>query len=182
MQSIFAHRNPPPKKTKHYRRFRPYIREDFHQCCGFCLLHEVWARGRENFELDHFKPKSKFPELELEYTNLYYACHACNKAKRDTWPTEELKEQGYHFVDFCTEDYSSNFRDENGRWQAISYAGAYTIEKLRLNSPDLVSTRRIIANYLQQLGEPPIDWDKPLLFQIKVILEAVEQADRTNRM
>lgn len=175
MPSIFSHRDPPPETGHNYRNFRSYIREDFCQCCAFCLLHEIWARGRENFELDHFKPKSKFPELEHSYANIYYTCHACNHAKRDKWPSEELERMGYRFIDFCREDYSSNYRDDNGDWQPITYAAEYTIEKLRLNSPDLIATRRIIADHLERLGRPPINWDQPLSNQIQIILDAVEK-------
>src|SRR4030095_2488898 len=69
MASIFSHRSPTPMTTQDYRRFRPYIREDFNECCAYCLLHELLAGGTENFELDHFKPKSRYPDL-THMTNL----------------------------------------------------------------------------------------------------------------
>lgn len=37
----------------------------------------------DNFELDHFKPKSdeRFASLAADYYNLYYSCHVCNHYK-----------------------------------------------------------------------------------------------------
>lgn len=46
------------------------------QCCG--------ARGGAGVVLhvDHIKPRSKFPELELELSNLQVLCEDCNLGKR----------------------------------------------------------------------------------------------------
>lgn len=79
-------RTSPPRGPRPYPAFRPFVRADFGGCCGYCLLHEFWAGGERNFELDHYKPISLFPELSSDYLNLYYACHVCNQLKRDHWP------------------------------------------------------------------------------------------------
>lgn len=46
------------------------------QCCG--------AKGRPGHPLhvDHIKPRSKFPELELDLSNLQILCEDCNLGKR----------------------------------------------------------------------------------------------------
>lgn len=36
-----------------------------------------------NFQIDHFKPISKYPELERNYKNLVYCCSYVNRAKSD---------------------------------------------------------------------------------------------------
>lgn len=33
--------------------------------------------------VDHIKPRSKYPELELEFTNLQILCADCNLGKRN---------------------------------------------------------------------------------------------------
>ena len=38
-------------------------------------------------EVDHFKPKSRFPKLVYSWSNWLFACHECNHAKLGTWPT-----------------------------------------------------------------------------------------------
>lgn len=169
MTPTFSHRAPVPLITKDYGKFRPYLREDFLQCCAYCLLHERFAGGEESFEIDHFKPKSmpEFAHLIYEYTNLYYSCHRCNKEKRAKWPTWELQQQGYYFVDVCIDNFSMHYEDHNGEWLAISNAGKYTVERLRLNSEHLVEIRKLLASILREKGLPKIDWNVPLLLQLK---------------
>lgn len=46
--------------------------------------------------VDHIKPRSKYPELELEFSNLQILCRACNLGKSNTDDTdfrEEAKER-----------------------------------------------------------------------------------------
>ncbi len=43
-------------------------------CCG----------SVENIQVDHIKPKSKFPELALEFLNLQILCWKCNRKKNNT--------------------------------------------------------------------------------------------------
>src|SRR5437016_10978434 len=106
----FVRTRPAPKVTGSYRSFRPYVRKDFCRRCAYCLLGERLAAGEENFELDHFRPKSRFPGLTNDFYNLYYACHPCNRIKLDLWPPKELEERGIGFVDFCGEEFYTHFR------------------------------------------------------------------------
>lgn len=49
--------------------------------CSYC--------GKKDFEgwsIDHFKPKSKFPKLAFEWTNLFIACTACQNIKLSKYP------------------------------------------------------------------------------------------------
>ncbi len=165
MAPIFSHRSLAPAEFN-YAKYRLYIREDFSECCAYCLIHETFARGKENFELDHFQPQSKFPQLVNSYVNIYYACHVCNQQKRDAWPSSELLSRGYRFVDTCNENFSTHFIDEDGFWKPISLAGKYTEAKIRLNSKHNVEIRKLIAGLLSLLGESPVDWDRPMKSQL----------------
>ena len=81
---VFIRRTEPPPIRKDYTIYRPEVREDFTECCAYCLFPEILAGGRENFELDHFHPKSKAAEFEgdvHEFYNLCYSCHVCNRNK-----------------------------------------------------------------------------------------------------
>lgn len=60
--------------------------------------------GEEVFEVEHFKPRGKFPHLDCVYGNLYYVCRKCNAHKSETWPSEEQLARGLRFVDPCEED------------------------------------------------------------------------------
>ena len=171
MTSIFSHRLPPPSENN-YMKYRAKIREDFHECCAYCLMHEIFARGEENFELDHFRPRSKpeFSDLIHEYTNIYYACHGCNHRKWSHWPSEELQAQGSRFIDTCSEIFSEHFVDEDGYWKPISQAAEYTEQKIRLNSRHNIQIRQMVSELLSHFDKPPVNWDRPLKSQIDVLL------------
>ena len=80
-----------------WRDFREDLGQRFLRNCGYC---ERNTRG----EVDHFRPKSRFPESVYDWKNWIFSCHECNQAKGDKWPTE-----GY--VDPCVE--SESCRPEN---------------------------------------------------------------------
>ncbi len=73
------------------------------------MMREIWAGGEENFELDHFRPRSLFPDGTDDFYNLYYACHPCNHFKGDQWPSQSLQDEGIGFVDLCGDDFSDHF-------------------------------------------------------------------------
>ena len=144
----FVRRSSAPTTTKlDYRAFREQVRQDFRQTCAYCLFEETWAAGLENFELDHFRPRSLFPQLTMSYYNLYWSCHVCNRLKRDLWPTRQLLEQGVVFVDLCASTFDEHFvLQKNGRWRGKTLAAKYTIDSLRLNRPHLVELRVLLQN------------------------------------
>jgi HNH endonuclease len=119
--AVFSRRSSAPQVSGGYQSFREYVREDFSECCAYCLLHELLAGGRDNFELDHFRPKSRFPELIDNFFNLYYSCHVCNLFKGNAWPSEVMTKLGYRFVDYCRQSFSEQFRQEaDGSWTPLT--------------------------------------------------------------
>ena len=66
-----------------WRDFRKYLGQRFHLQCGYC---ESICEG----QVDHFQPKSRFPELVYEWSNWIFACSACNQAKGWTMTTPPL--------------------------------------------------------------------------------------------
>ena len=67
-----------PQDTR-WRSFHTDLCQAFKGLCGYC---ERGTRG----EVDHFRPKSKFPEVVYSWPNLIFACHDCNHAKAGKWP------------------------------------------------------------------------------------------------
>jgi hypothetical protein len=125
------------------------VREDFNRQCAYCLLAEILAGGEENFELDHFRPKSLFPNRLNDFYNIYYACHPCNQIKKDAWPPAALEARRIGFVDLCKDDFATHFQiNADGRWEGITESGRYTIDILRLNRRHLTILRQLLA----QLG------------------------------
>lgn len=141
----FARTRPAPKTSGGYVSFRPFVREDFCRRCAYCLLTELLAAGDEAFELDHFRPRSRFPELTDDFYNIYYACHKCNQFKSNRYPPPELEARNIGFVDLCTEEFDAHFRvGPDGKWSGITESGSYTIDMLRLNRRHLVDLRTIL--------------------------------------
>ena len=82
--------------VNHWRDFRPELGARFNGKCGYCEC-ACDARSDNAGTLDHFRPRSKFPELTYEWTNWVFSCWPCNESKDDQWP-----ETGY--IDPCSAD------------------------------------------------------------------------------
>ena len=71
-----------------YRVLRKYGARCF--CCG-----RAYREHGVVIHVDHIKPRSKFPELQLEESNLQILCEDCNLGKSNTdsidWKTGEGK-------------------------------------------------------------------------------------------
>ena len=52
----------------------------FSHLCAFC---EEECKG----EIDHFRPKSKFPRKVYDWSNWLFSCHDCNGSKLAKWPS-----------------------------------------------------------------------------------------------
>ena len=61
--------------------YHPWLRDEFAFCCVYCLLREQWGRVTGEFDVEHFRPQVKNPELGVVYENLLNACHTCNLLK-----------------------------------------------------------------------------------------------------
>ena len=65
------------------RRIRGALAQDFGQVCAYC---EEDCRWPFEGTIDHFRPRSRFPDKWLDWLNLVLACERCNQAKGDKWP------------------------------------------------------------------------------------------------
>ncbi|MCE2464258.1 MAG: HNH endonuclease [Dehalococcoidia bacterium] len=80
--------------------FRPTMGSRTNNICWYCERQcdaDAESGGLAS-TVDHFRPRSRFPQLAYEWTNWVYSCHACNvENKGDLWP-----DSGY--VDPCATD------------------------------------------------------------------------------
>jgi len=105
-------------------------------CCSYCgiypLMQNVGSRS-----IDHFKPKSKFPELAFEWTNLFVVCEDCQKIKKDSYPQiEPIKPDNleYDFDYWFEINWKNNFIEPNKiRNDTEKNIAQTTIEWLGLN-------------------------------------------------
>lgn len=173
MATFTRQRRPPDGRPHGW--YKDCLRLDFEFRCAYCLIHEADYQGHESFQVDHFRPKSKFRDLERTYSNLYYACILCNKTNRKgaNWPSEEEADRGERFVDPCSEDWEEHveFR-EDGSARPLTPAGRYSERVLGLNRSQLRAHRQ----------EFPWEYsDRSALQALKLRLERVVSFAKTYR-
>jgi hypothetical protein len=131
------------------------------------------AGGKENFELDHFHPKSKEDEFAgnvNDFYNLYYSCHVCNKQKGAHWPTADVLRFGCRFIDLCREEFSAHFEaQEDGEWKPLTFAADWASERLLLNRGHLKQIRRLLQRLAVEKGLSPINWNCPTRDHVAII-------------
>jgi len=54
--------------------------------CSFCdLMFDYKILAGFKPEIEHFKPKNKFPHLEKDWSNLFISCRLCNESKGNNY-------------------------------------------------------------------------------------------------
>lgn len=130
MTNNFRNQTPVRTFTKTYKRYRSYkihLAKDFNHRCGYTDCPDFWFGGKNTFHIDHFKPFSKNPALETDYSNLVYCCSYVNILKSD--------DEG-DYLDPCNTDFNIHFeRDSDGVIvaKAESKEANYMFTKLKLN-------------------------------------------------
>lgn len=167
--AVFSHRVPAP--VGKYSSFRQKIREDFRECCAYCLLHEIMLGGEESFEQDHHRPQRDFKHLVDEYKNMYWSCKVCNKNKSCHWPKPKLVKSGRIFIDTTVDDFATHFKElDDGTWHPLTKAAEYTLEKIRLNRKNLLIIRKALRVKSKEKSMPLPDWQNMTLKYIEDVL------------
>ena len=152
----------------HWLRFHDDLNCVFRGLCAYC---EEATKG----EVDHFQPKSKFPRLVYSWSNWLLACHECNHAKLNTWPS-------VGFVDPCATakserpDCHFSFDTQTGLispHESLSglrrHRAQETIEALGLNDPHHLKKRvEWLLLFSKAMPEDPnalTPCDKNILFR-----------------
>ncbi|MEB3164192.1 MAG: HNH endonuclease signature motif containing protein [Prochlorothrix sp.] len=114
---------------------RDVVRQRAGCACEFCGVHENDVGGK--LTLDHFWPRSKGGGDALE--NLVYCCVRCNQHKQDYWPKTPDMPQLWNPR---RETWDIHFLESaEGIWLPLTEIGQFTLNRLRLNRPALVSYR-----------------------------------------
>lgn len=142
---------------KNYPSFKPCLRDDFNKRCGYCDCDDFQVGGSRGFQIDHFKPKAQFPDLENDYENLVYSCPYCNRAKWNKWEDVD------GFVDPCTIEYDDHlYRNNLGQIYYHTVRGQYIFEELKLGLErheilwmmrKLEAQRDALSDHLKSLGK-----------------------------
>lgn len=138
----FRHRTPKrrenPEAKTNYTDYKPELREDFNERCGYCGDHDFFRQTY--YEIDHFVPRKKLKVIAPnDYSNLVYACRSCNNAKRAKWPTgdEKVHNDGkVGFIDPCDTIYATQFhRGKDGSIIACTELGHWMWSALNFGNP-----------------------------------------------
>jgi len=130
-----------PENLK-YTEYKPYLRKDFFYSCAYCTMTESEAQAIR-FTIDHYEPRSSYPNLENQYNNLMYACDECNTRKGNRNPPPEARSKGYRFFRPDHDFHHEHFEKNGIRLKSKSNIGHYTIEAIDLNRQSLRRLRDI---------------------------------------
>ena len=122
---------------KKYQIYKPLLREDFHQRCGYCGDHDFFSDTF--YEIDHFVPKKIAEERENDYSNLVYSCRSCNNSKGAKWPTGNANKPNNGkegWIDPCDSKYATQFeRLSDGSVKSKTELGLWMWKALTLGNP-----------------------------------------------
>jgi hypothetical protein len=121
-----------PRGYKSYKRYRPWLRDEFAFRCVYCLVREQWIGGTKYFDLDHVVPRKSAPERNTKYDNLVYACRHCNVLKSGVSVPDPL---GITAQDLRVHP--------DGKIEPLSPKAKELVEKLQLNVPERVEYRLV---------------------------------------
>ena len=125
-----------------HREVRDTLGAMFNGKCAYC---ESAIEHVDYPDIEHYRPKSKFPDLTFQWDNMLLACTKCNsKHKRDAFPEAD---DGGPIINPCDEDPGDHLVfDYNPIAQLASVyerttRGSTTIALLGLNRPALRAER-----------------------------------------
>ncbi len=132
-------------KPGDYGTYRPCLRLEFSFACAFCLCHEAdlieqGAEGTGLFWIEHFEPQKSAPELKDVYTNCFYVCRFCNRARGGA---RTVDANGVRLLNPSTDAWNAHFTLSNDRIEPVQGdARALRTEKVyRINVDRKVVSR-----------------------------------------
>lgn len=118
---------------------------------GKCIYCESLVQHVYPGDVEHMKPKSRFPQLVVDWENLAFVCSACNSAKGDYFEENEqlvnpFEEDPDNFFVF----YGPIVFARDGNLRGIATRG-----KLRLDRAELIERR---TDQLRSIGHQIETW------------------------
>ena len=144
------------------RQQRDAVRASYAFACGYCGVSETFSGGA--LTVDHFQPVSRGGADEA--SNLVACCHACNEFKGAYWPTSVEEYALLHPGEGKAPEHLRFL--PNGEVEGITPRGAFHIERLHLNRPELVAHRQ----FLREVQDQEVERGQ-LLERLRVVAEEV---------
>ncbi len=154
----------PEPEDHHWSYFSETLGSRSNRNCWYCER-RCQAVGGWAPTIDHFRPRSLFPELTYEWSNWIFSCRRCNvDNKMDKWPelgfvdpaSADIAERPEQYFDY--ESDTGKIIARNGLSEAARNRAWATIDDLGLSSRDLTnprftSVRQFIRELTQRLLE-----------------------------
>lgn len=104
---------------------------------GKCMYCESKVTAVSSGDVEHIKPKSKYPELKFEWNNLGFVCSKCNRAKWDKF------DESSPYINPYEEEPRDHILTLGSFVQhmADSRRGEITVTDIDLNRPELIEKR-----------------------------------------
>jgi 5-methylcytosine-specific restriction endonuclease McrA len=172
-----------------YRYFRAnYQHEIAEDCvcrCVYCDSHENEMGGREQMQIDHFRPYTRagFEHLEDAPKNFHHACVRCNSLKSDKWPStnqDSPHDDIVGFIDPFVDDRRCYFSvEDDGELIPLRPPAEYLIRVLALNRRHLklLRIRRILQAQLRAyFSKNSEQWEQAARGEGEMTLEEAGQS------
>lgn len=179
----------------HPSKYREYLRKTSDYSCEYCTITESECCGA-TFNIDHFRPKTYFPQYYSTCENLRYTCPRCNSYKNDKWI--DIKKGCIRNCDICNNktccENVSRFIDnlyedpeemlelgDDGVLKAIcgSNPADYTIKFLRLNRTQLIKLRRV-RRFVEVWKEELLAKREEILYRNDNLLSKMKKFEEIN--
>lgn len=147
-----------PGELSTYPKYKPFLQREFSRKCVYCRMPDS-MKGYESFGVDHYRPKSKFPELATAYANLFYACNPCNRRKGSYWP-KRVQAKTHFIPNPCDHEMFRHIRFKGSEVEARTTAGGVLLEVLDLNDRSAVEFRGFIANLIEMCAAKKAELDR----------------------
>ncbi|MEE6185088.1 P-loop NTPase fold protein [Bacillus pretiosus] len=115
---------------KYFLKFKRNLLEYlWEETGGKCVYCETFLGRIGNGDVEHFFPKSKYPGLTFEWSNMFFACNTCNSLKKNTDPNT------FKIVHPSQDNPSDHLKlNREGVYIPLTEKGSNTINLFRLNS------------------------------------------------
>lgn len=157
--SVVRQRRHAPRGYKNYKKYQPWLEDEFSFRCAYCLKRMQWA-PTDIWTVDHLKPQSLVPQNASQYENLVLACQWCNRRKFNSSLVP----------DPLATAYGNLLRVDNatGEVEAMNEAGDVLIRELQLNHPAQIRARRRMLEALVFARADFNEWKKWMGFPEKL--------------
>lgn len=146
LEHLSSGSNPPPNIFQRYRHsdIKQAVKEDSYEKCIYC---ESKVTPTYYGDIEHLKPKKKYPKLTFEWSNLGFVCRICNNNKLDKYDEELPYINPY-------QENPSDFLKALGAFiyhKANNRRGEITEKDLDLNRMQLIEARKERIDQIRNL-------------------------------